>query len=270
VTPAELVRAYALPNKKRFGQHFLTQVSLLDRMVQLAGPDVEVIEVGPGPGTLTTRLLAAQKRVRAVELDRDAAAFLREVFAAEPRLAVFEGDATTDLVPDLLRAMPAVVVGNLPYNVGNEIMFRVAECEARPSRMVLMFQREVAERIVCTGASADFSLLGLGVAIHYRATLGFIVAPGAFVPPPKVESAVVVLDRRPAPLVEGEALGWYRRLGRAAFAQRRKMLRASLRAVHPDIVPWLRAEGIAETARPEELDVEAFVRLAKRAAASVA
>lgn len=270
MTPAELVRAYARPNKKRLGQHFLTHMPLLDRMVACIGDAESVIEVGPGPGTLTTRLLAAGKRVQAVEIDQDAIAFLRSSFAEEPRFAVIEGDATKQVLPELLAAEQRPVVGNLPYNVGNEILFRAIEAAHPPARMVLMFQKEVAERIVCTGRSSQFSLLSVGVGNHYTARLAFLVAAGAFVPPPKVASAVVVLDRRPEPLASGETGRWLRRLSAAAFGQRRKMMRASLRTTVAAPEPLLLAAGISPTARPEELMLEDLVRLAAVAASDSA
>lgn len=268
MTPAELVRAYARPNKKRLGQHFLTQVGLLDRMVACIGDAVEVIEVGPGPGTLTTRLLAAGKRVRAVEIDRDAIAFLQEAFADNAAFDVIEADATKTILPQLLSEGPRVLVGNLPYNVGNEILFRAMEADDAPDRMVLMFQKEVAERIVCTGRSSQFSLLSVGVGNRYRARIAFLVSAGAFVPPPKVASAVVVLDRLPAPLASGETARWLRRLSAAAFGQRRKMMRSSLRSVVAKPEPLLLAAGISPTSRPEELEVADLVRLAVLAEAS--
>lgn len=270
MTPAELVRAYARPNKKRLGQHFLTQIPLLDRMVECIGRAPAVIEVGPGPGTLTTRLLAAGKRVEAVEIDRDAIAFLRDAFAEEPNFSVLEGDATKQVLPELLAVEQRTVVGNLPYNVGNEILFRAIEAAHAPERMVLMFQKEVAERIVCTGQSSQFSLLSVGVGNHYRARLAFLVAAGAFVPPPKVASAVVVLDRRPEPLAPGATGRWLRRLSAAAFGQRRKMMRASLRTAVEAPEPLLLAAGIAPTARPEELMLDDLVRLAAVAASGSA
>lgn len=267
MTPAELVRAYARPNKKRLGQHFLTQVGLLDRMVDCIGDAIEVIEVGPGPGTLTTRLLAAGKRVRAVEIDRDAIAFLQKAFADNGAFEIFEADATKSILPELLSDGPRVLVGNLPYNVGNEILFRAMEAPSPPDRMVLMFQKEVAERIVCTGRSSQFSLLSVGVGIRYRARLAFLVSSGAFVPPPKVASAVVVLDRHPEPLASGDVARWLRRLSVAAFGQRRKMMRSSLRGVVSNPEPLLTAAGISPTARPEELILQDLVRLAEIAAA---
>lgn len=267
MTPAELVRAYARPNKKRLGQHFLTQVGLLDRMVDCIGDATDIIEVGPGPGTLTTRLLAAGKRVRAVEIDRDAIAFLQEAFADNAAFEVIEADATKTILPELLATGPRVLVGNLPYNVGNEILFRAMEAKEAPDRMVLMFQKEVAERIICTGRSSQFSLLSVGVGNRYRARLAFLVSAGAFVPPPKVASAVVVLDRLPAPLAEGETARWLRRLSVAAFGQRRKMMRSSLRSVIAAPEPILLSAGISPMARPEELMLEDLVRLARVAEA---
>lgn len=266
MTPAELVRAYARPNKKRLGQHFLTQVGLLDRMVDCIGDAAQIIEVGPGPGTLTTRLLAAGKRVTAVEIDRDAISFLQEAFADNDAFHVIEADATKTILPELLAGGPRVLVGNLPYNVGNEILFRAMEADSAPDRMVLMFQKEVAERIVCSGRSSQFSLLSVGVANRYRARLAFLVSAGAFVPPPKVASAVVVLDKLPEPLASGEQARWLRRLSVAAFGQRRKMMRSSLRSVVAAPEPLLLAAGISPMARPEELMIEDLVRLAAVAA----
>ena len=271
MNPAELVRAYARPNKKSLGQHFLTQTATLDRIVSVLGspPPPHVIEVGPGPGTLTSRLRAAGIEVTAIEIDRDACAFLGEVFGEDPGFRLRPGDAaSTDILPELLAETSVPVVGNLPYNVANEIMFRAIDAEQRPARMVLMFQLEVAERVACQGHSSHFSPLSLNVANRYEARIALRLPPGAFFPPPKVDSAVVLLERRPTPLVDGEAERWMRKLSHAAFTQRRKMLRGSLRSVLDEPERWLSQAGIAGETRPEALDVHDFARLARLLAAA--
>jgi len=264
-SPSELLRAYARPAKKRYGQNFLTDPRLLDKIVALATtePGQEILEIGPGPGGLTSRLLSAGARVRAIEMDPDAVAFLRGTLALDWSLDVIEGDALSGVLEEELDRRPHAVIGNLPYHVATEILFRMVDHVCAPRRMVLMFQREVAERIVAPGASRTFGLLALGTQLRYRTRIALQVAPGSFLPPPKVRSSVVVLEEIDPPIASDEERAAVRMLGRSAFGQRRKQIRNALGRVDGDTEQLLERAEIEPSRRAEELCVEDFLRLAR-------
>jgi len=229
---------------------------------------VTVVEVGPGPGGLTRALIAeGAARVVAVERDARAIAALDEIAARYPgRLTVISGDALEfDPRPHLgdPPAGPVRIIANLPYNVATALLVRWLSVEPWPpwyDSLVLMFQREVAERIVAAPGSKSFGRLAVLAGWRTQAKILFDVSAAAFVPPPKVTSSVVRLVPRPDPLPCDRAA--LERVTEAAFGQRRKMLRQSLRTLGPDPKPLLAAAGIAETARAEDIPVEGFVALA--------
>jgi 16S rRNA (adenine1518-N6/adenine1519-N6)-dimethyltransferase len=264
----EVVRRHDLLPKKSLGQNFLFDLNLTSRIARASGPleGVTVVEVGPGPGGLTRALLAAgADKVIAIERDPRCLPALAEIAAHYPdRLEVVEADALGFDPRPLLGGAPAQIVSNLPYNVGTALLTEWLTAEEWPpwwQSLTLMFQREVAERIVAD--EHDRKNYGrLGVLCGWRSEGGilFDVPPSAFVPPPKVTSSVVHLKPRPAPLPC--RVGALEAVTRAAFGQRRKMLRQSLKGLTPDPAPLLAAAGIAETARAEEVPVEGFVRLA--------
>ncbi len=264
----EVVARHGLEPKKALGQNFLYDLNLTGRIARSAGPleGVTVVEVGPGPGGLTRALLAeGAGRVIAIERDPRALPALAEIAAHYPgRLDVVDADALEFDPRPLLGDRPARIVANLPYNVGTALLTGWLSGEAWPpwwDRAVLMFQREVAERIVATPEErADYGRLGVLCGWRTEASILFDVAPTAFVPPPKVTSSVVHLVPRAAPLPC--RAGALEAVTRAAFGQRRKMLRQSLKSLLPDALPLLQAVGIAETARAEEIPVEGFVALA--------
>lgn len=264
----EVVRRHGLEPKKSLGQNFLYDLNLTGRIARAAGPldGVTVVEVGPGPGGLTRALLAAGAgRVIAIERDPRALPALAEIAAHYPgRLEVVDADALEFDPRPLLGPGPARIVANLPYNVGTALLTGWLEGEAWPpwwDSLTLMFQREVAERIVADeGARADYGRLGVLCGWRTRADILFDVAPSAFVPPPKVTSSVVRLVPRTAPLPC--RAGALEAVTRAAFGQRRKMLRQSLKALAPEPGRILAAAGIPETARAEEVPVAGFVALA--------
>jgi len=261
--PIDLLRAWGRPARKRFGQNFLTDVGVLDRIVRVAGVGEgdRVLEIGPGPGGLTTRLIAAGADVVAIEADPDLAAHLPTVFPDAAPLRVLAGDALGPVLDEGLEDPPRAVVANLPYNVATEILFRLVQRDAPPPRMALMFQREVATRIASRGAERHFGLLAVGTQIRYRVDLAMSLKPGAFTPPPKVHSAVVRFELRDEPLCPPHIEQVVRRVAKMAFGARRKMLRRSLTAMGIDPIPLLEAADIAPTARPEALTLEDFVRL---------
>ena len=263
----EVIRRHGLRAKKSLGQNFLLDLNLTARIARAAGPldGVEVVEIGPGPGGLTRALLAAgARRVIAVERDDRAIAALAEIAAHYPgRLEVVAGDAL-DFDPRGLIGAPARVVANLPYNIATALLVSWLTLELWPpwyDRLVLMFQREVAERIVAAPGSKSYGRLSVLVGWRCEARILFDVAGSAFVPPPKVTSSLVEVVPRARPLAcERRAL---ERVTEAAFGQRRKMLRQSLKSLGADTSALLEAAAIEPTARAEDIPVEGFVALAR-------
>ncbi len=264
----EVVRAHGLDARKSLGQNFLFDLNLTGRIARSSGAlaGVTVIEVGPGPGGLTRALLAeGAGRVVAIERDPRCLPALAEIAAAYPgRLEVVEADALSVDMAALAGPGPARIVSNLPYNVGTALLVQWLSAPDWPpfwDSLTLMFQREVAERIVADQSRrADYGRLGVLCGWRTRAKILFDVPPAAFTPPPKVTSSVVRLEPRPAPLPC--RLGALEAVTQAAFGQRRKMLRQSLKGLGVEPARLLAEAGIAETARAEEIPVEGFVALA--------
>ena len=265
----EVVARHGLEPKKALGQNFLYDLNLTGRIARAAGPlaGVTVVEVGPGPGGLTRALLAeGAARVVAIERDPRALPALAEIAAHYPgRLEVVDADALEFDPRPLIGDGPARIVANLPYNVGTPLLTGWLDGEAWPpwwDSLTLMFQREVAERIVADeDARADYGRLGVLCGWRTQADILFDVSPSAFVPPPKVTSSIVRLVPRANPLPC--RVGALEAVTRAAFGQRRKMLRQSLKALTPEPGTILDAAGLPETARAEEVPVSGFVALAK-------
>lgn len=264
-----VIARYGLGARRSLGQHFLLDLNLTRRIARAAGSlkGCSAIEVGPGPGGLTRALLESEAaRVIAVERDARCLPALEELAAAYPgRLSVIEADAlTVDLAS--FGTPPRMIVANLPYNVATPLALRWL---ARPDAfagLVLMFQKEVALRLVARPDSADYGRLSIWGQWLWRAEKLFDIAPSAFVPPPRVVSRVVRFVPREAPLAEADPRALERVLA-AAFGQRRKMLRASLRQLPVDPEALLAAAGIEPTARAETLDIPAFCALARALAA---
>jgi 16S rRNA (adenine1518-N6/adenine1519-N6)-dimethyltransferase len=263
----EVIRKHELIAKKSLGQNFLLDLNLTSRIARAAGPleGVTVIEVGPGPGGLTRALLAAgATRVIAIERDNRAIAALREIADHYPgRLQIFEADAMTFDPRPHLTGGATRVVANLPYNIGTVLLVGWLTLEPWPpfyDRLVLMFQREVAERLVAEPGSKSYGRLSVLSQWRTHPKILFDISPSAFVPPPKVTSSVIELVPQPQPLpCDRRAL---ERVTEAAFGQRRKMLRQSLKSLGHDPLPLLAQAGIAETERAENVDIAGFVRLA--------
>jgi 16S rRNA (adenine1518-N6/adenine1519-N6)-dimethyltransferase len=267
----EVIRQYDLAPRKSLGQNFLFDLNLTARIARAAGPldDVTVIEIGPGPGGLTRALLTTgAQRVIAVERDERAIPALEDIARHYPgRLEIVHGDAIGFDPAPMLNGARARIVANLPYNIATLLLTGWLTTEPWPpwfDMMVLMFQREVAERIV---AQEDDDAYGrLGVLANWRAEtkILFDIAPGAFVPPPKVTSSVVRLVPRPAPLpCPRRAL---EQVAAAAFNQRRKMLRQSLKPLGVDPALLTQAAGIDPTRRAETVPISGFVAMANRLA----
>jgi 16S rRNA (adenine1518-N6/adenine1519-N6)-dimethyltransferase len=264
----EVIRRYDLSAKKSLGQNFLLDLNLTARIARAAGPlnGVSVVEIGPGPGGLTRALLAAGARhVIAVERDRRAIAALAEIAEHYPgRLHVVEGDALKIDLRQYLDGIPARIVANLPYNIATALLVAWLGVEPWPpwyDALVLMFQREVAERIVAAAGDKSYGRLGVFAQWRCETKILFDVPPSAFVPPPKVTSSLVRLVPRSNPLpCDGRKL---ERVTAAAFGQRRKMLRQSLKSLIADPLPLLQRAGLDPTARAEQIPVPGFIALAQ-------
>ncbi|MGA8157028.1 MAG: 16S rRNA (adenine(1518)-N(6)/adenine(1519)-N(6))-dimethyltransferase RsmA [Rhodoplanes sp.] len=264
----EVIRRYGLAARKSLGQNFLLDLNLTARIARAAGPlgGVTVVEIGPGPGGLTRALLAAgAKRVIAVERDARAIAALAEIAARYPeRLTIIEGDALAlDLAALVEGAGPARIVANLPYNIATALLVGWLSAEPWPpwyDALVLMFQREVAERIVAAPGTKSYGRLAVLAQWRAEPRILFDIAPQAFVPPPKVTSSLVKLTPRPAPAACDRGALEY--VTAAAFGQRRKMLRQSLKSLGGDSIVLLAAASIDPTARAEDIPVMGFVALA--------
>jgi 16S rRNA (adenine1518-N6/adenine1519-N6)-dimethyltransferase len=263
----EAIRRHGLTARKSLGQNFLLDLNLTARIARAAGPldGVTVLEIGPGPGGLTRALLAeGAAQVIAVERDERAIAALGEIVEHYPdRLRVVAGDALTFDIAPYFSTGPVRIVANLPYNIATALLVSWLTVEPWPpwyDRLTLMFQREVAERIVAKPGSKTYGRLSVLAGWRTEAKILFDIAPSAFVPPPKVTSSLVQFIPRPAPLAcDRRAL---ERVTEAAFGQRRKMLRQSLKSLGIDPIPLLETAGIDPTARAEDIAVEGFVALA--------
>ncbi|WP_022686552.1 16S rRNA (adenine(1518)-N(6)/adenine(1519)-N(6))-dimethyltransferase RsmA [Sphingomonas phyllosphaerae] len=261
----DVIARHGLSASKALGQNFLFDAQLLGRIARIPGElaDAEVLEVGPGPGGLTRALLAQGARVTAIERDRRCIPALAELEAAYPgKLRVIEGDATAIDARTLFEGAPHIV-SNLPYNVGTALLIGWLSAEWVPwwRSLTLMFQREVAERIVAPVNGDAYGRLAILAQWRTAAKIAMPVHRSAFTPPPKVMSAVVHLTPVSAP--EGVALDVLERVTAAAFGQRRKMLRQSLRGV-PGAMDALAAEAIDATRRAETVSVAEFVAVARR------
>jgi 16S rRNA (adenine1518-N6/adenine1519-N6)-dimethyltransferase len=265
----EVIRAHDLVAKKQLGQNFLLDLNLTAKIARQAGDlsGCDVLEVGPGPGGLTRGLLAeGARRVLAIEKDARCLPALAEIEAAYPgKLQVIHGDA---LEVDVLAHLtpPIRIVANLPYNVGTELLIRWLTPDSWPpfwESLTLMFQKEVAERIVARPRTDHYGRLALLAQWRCDARIVMHLPPEAFTPAPKVHSAVVHLTRLAEPRypADGKVLS---RITAMAFNQRRKMLRSSLKGLGPDVEAQLLAAGIEPTARAEEISLEQFCALARQ------
>ncbi len=278
--------------RKRFGQNFLVSTAIIQEIVDAIAPRAgeTIVEIGPGLGALTEPLLARIDHLQVVEIDRDLIARLRQRWPAE-RLTVHEGDALAFDFSALKSVGPLKIVGNLPYNISSPLLFHLSESAAVVHDMHFMLQKEVVDRMVAEPGSSDFGRLSVMLQYHYHMECLFTVPPDAFEPPPKVMSAIVRLIPRDKKKVgtprvlsrdglkptgragdtaqdvaqdaendtaKDEAL--FARIVAAAFGQRRKMLRNTLRGFIDEA--GLTALGISPTARAEELGVGEYVRLA--------
>lgn len=260
-----LLAAHGVRPRRELGQHFLADPNLVRKIVQTAEvwPGDRVLEIGAGAGTLTRALAATGATVLAYEVDSRLRPVLEDALQGMPGVEVRYADAAT-LDPTELAGEEWVVVANLPYHVGTPLLMRLLREAPSISRFVVMMQREAAERLAAAPGSRTYGLPSVVAQLHGLVKVAFGVPAGVFIPPPKVESAVVVIRRRGAHALAEQAIA----LAAAAFGQRRKMLRRSLSGVLADPVAALTAAGLAPTRRAEDLRPEDYLRLAEVAGGS--
>ena len=264
----EVIADHGLSARKALGQNFLLDLNLTSKIARRAGDltQCDVLEIGPGPGGLTRALLMeGARKVVAIEMDHRCLAILEQVSAAYPdRLEVLEGNALeVNPLPHL--TAPIRVVANLPYNVGTELLIRWLTPPTWPpywQSLTLMFQKEVAQRIVAAPGSKAYGRLSVLAQWRADAKLAFEISPQAFTPPPKVTSAVVHLERLDEPRFPADAKDLSRTVS-LAFGQRRKMLRASLKSLGKDVEERIREADIDPTTRAEQVSIEEFCRLSR-------
>jgi 16S rRNA (adenine1518-N6/adenine1519-N6)-dimethyltransferase len=252
--------------RKRFGQHFLIRPEVTERILSLGElrGSQSVLEIGPGRGALTEQLRSRCPRLVVVEIDRDLVADLRARLGNDPVVRIVEGDVLQlDFDRELAADAPYTVVANLPYNISTPLLMKLTERPDLFRRMVLMLQREVAERICAEPGGKDYGALSVAVQLAAQARIAFGVPPAAFRPPPKVESAVIVVEPfDPSPLDTADRMA-VRRLTRSLFSQRRKQLGNLLRRISDDAAEILDELAIDPNRRPETLRPDDFVRLAR-------
>ena len=261
-----LLNAAGLHPKKRFGQNFLLDESLCVKIADLARADAPefIVEVGPGTGALTAALARDGVLVRALEIDRDLVALLRERTDL-PSVEILEADALSYAWPES-KFQRWHVAGNLPYNIATPLLVRLAQIPGGPQRIVAMIQKDVADRLLAEPGTPAYGSLTVAVSNAMRIERALTLGPGAFYPSPKVDSTVIVLDRRARPLVEPIDPTLFEKVVRGSFAYRRKTLANSLsRALsveRGEILIAMQTAGIDEDERGERLDIDSFARLA--------
>jgi 16S rRNA (adenine1518-N6/adenine1519-N6)-dimethyltransferase len=267
VNPPELLAKYGLSAKKSWGQNFLVSERAYANIVDACALDEKswAIEIGAGLGTLTARLAKVAGHVIAIERDRDMVAVLRGELGENSRVEIAEANALTfDYAAVAARAGASpVVVGNLPYQIASPILFRLLEARRSIARIVIMLQREMAERIVAKPATAEYGAIGVMVAMSGKAKLVCRVPAGAFLPAPRVESAVLKIEPYATTRAPVRDEARFSEVVHAAFNQRRKTLRNALRALAPDekLDAALAKTGIDGKRRGETLSVEEFAAL---------
>jgi 16S rRNA (adenine1518-N6/adenine1519-N6)-dimethyltransferase len=252
--------------RKRFGQNFLHDRRVIERIVDAIDPrpDQAIVEIGPGQAALTRELVKRAGHVTAVEIDRDLAAWLREEFTAD-QLTLVEADALK-LDWSSLAMRPLRLVGNLPYNISSPLLFRLMECADRVIDQHFMLQKEVVDRMVAPPGSKTYGRLSVMLQVRYRMTKLFEVPRGAFNPPPKVTSSIVRMVPRATSELPAIDFGAFGRVVAAAFNQRRKILRNALRELASEDA--FVAAAVDPMARAETLAVDDFVRLTHAVAAT--
>ncbi len=264
----EVISTHGLQARKALGQNFLLDLNLTAKIARMAGDlsTHDIIEIGPGPGGLTRALLLeGARKLFVIERDPRCLPALQEIAAeADGRLEIIEGDAL-EMNPRDLTDQPVKIVANLPYNIGTELLVRWLTTPDWPPQwqsLTLMFQKEVAERITAAPGRKAYGRLSVLAQWRTEAKIRMLLPASAFTPPPKVESAVVHLERREAPLFDAD-LKQLERTVATAFNQRRKMLRAALKPFGKNVEDLIRQADIDPTARAENLSVEQFCTLSR-------
>ncbi|PLX78850.1 MAG: ribosomal RNA small subunit methyltransferase A [Desulfuromonas sp.] len=253
--------------KKRFGQHFLHERKYIDDILAAAaiGPTESVLEIGPGLGALTDHLLKLTDRLDVIELDRDLIERLQQ--RSEPNLHLHQGDALALDWDEILAGPPYVFVANLPYNISSQILFKLIDHRSLFSRAVLMFQKEVGDRICAKPSTRSYGILSVLCQFYFDVASVAVLPPGAFKPPPKVDSMVVSFEPLEQPRYPVEDDLFFRRVVKAAFRQRRKTLRNSLKSdgfEGEEIDRACHDCGIDPARRGETLQLKEFAALANR------
>jgi 16S rRNA (adenine1518-N6/adenine1519-N6)-dimethyltransferase len=265
----DALAAAGLRPRKRWGQHFLCDPPVARRIVETAelGPRSVALEIGPGLGALTDELAARVGRLYLVEVDPALANRLAARFAGEPRVQVVAGDVLSMPLADVVSEPVVTVVANLPYNIAMPILFRLLDARARFPRAVLMLQREMAQRLAAAPGTAAYGVASVLVQAFADVRIAFGVSRRSFLPRPDVDSAVVDVRWSAAARANVGDVALFRAVVRAAFGQRRKMLRNALGALATeravDLAAAFATADIAPTARAETLDLAAFARLAR-------
>lgn len=259
--------------KKALGQNFLTDRNVLARIVRLVdiAPHDRVLEVGPGRGALTSLLAEKGAQVLAVELDRELVPLLRHEFAAKGNVEIVQADILDADLPRLLQSRwdgKWKVAANLPYNISSQVLFKFLDNRELFSRLVLMLQKEVGERLAASPATKEYGVLSVFCGLHFNMTKAFVVKPGSFHPVPKVDSIVLQFDPLPNPRVDVGDEPFFRRVVKAAFSQRRKTLwnclkSAELGTDEQGLLQALASSGIDPGRRGETLSLEEFAALAR-------
>ena len=250
--------------RKRFGQNFLTDANILEKIAKAIAPDStdKIIEIGPGQGALTKLIIKSNVELHAIEIDRDLAAYLRDLFADKSNFYLHENDVLKlDFNTLLSPSQPARIVGNLPYNISTPLIFHLLKYLPGIKDMLFMLQLEVVERMAASPGSKSYGRLGIMVQYFCQVEKLFNVPPTAFSPAPKVESAIVKLTPHKQKVDEEISSAQLSELLRQSFAQRRKTIRNNLTGLFN--AEELEAMGIDPKARPENLSLEDYVRICK-------
>lgn len=264
------LRESSIRPRKNLGQHFLVHEGIMEAILRLLAlsPEDDILEIGPGLGFLTRRLVQVARRVWAVELDPMLVEWLRKSpLGSHPALVLLQGDILKVSIDPLLPEHGVKLVANLPYNISTPVLFRLFELRSHFSFLVLMVQREVAERIAAFPGTKSYGTLSVWCQVHGQILEKVHVSPEAFFPRPKVKSTILKIGFYPKPLLPAEYLADLRGLVRAAFGQRRKTLSNALggwlKNERGELEAFLRSEGIDPQRRGETLSVDEFIRLAR-------
>jgi 16S rRNA (adenine1518-N6/adenine1519-N6)-dimethyltransferase len=264
------LKDYGLVPKKRWGQHFLLDRNIINKMIRMARVNENdvVLEIGPGFGEMTIGLAKKVKKVITVEIDPNLVEILKKKMIDYPNVEVAKGDILKLDLSRLLRQErgPVKVVANLPYQISTPLLFRFVESRQLFSTLTLMIQKEVGERMVAPPGGKEYGPLSIFVQMVSNLSILFLVKPAAFFPPPKVESAVIQMAWKERPLVEAKDEGWFKRIVKGCFGYRRKTLINALRhselPLPKDVELRMKGMGIDPQTRPETLSIKDFILLA--------